>query len=242
MAVRRQKVSETRARSRLSRGLQIALVVAFVGVAAWVVLRSGLFALETINVVGAQKVSIELALEKEGILVGQPLATVNTGGLAEEISLDPWVKSVSVVQEWPHQLTIILEEREAAAVVETPDGWWLISIDGVLLEPRGGRDEATATILWPGTLEGGSTDRALMTAAEFSAALREEFRGGAVIFVGEEGLEGSVMGFRVRIGSSSEGKEKALALGAVLDRNPEPGSTISVVAPSRPAVRLPDSD
>lgn len=239
IAARRRNVSETRARSTLGRGLGIAMALALIGLGAWVVLRSGLFSLDHIEVVGARRVSVEAALELEGIELGQPLATVRTGSLAAAIALDPWVKHVSVVQEWPHQLTIVIEERVPAAVLEAPEGWFLLAADGVVLEPREQRDEALPTVVWGSGPESVAEDPKALTALEFGENLTEALRPGAVVYQGEEGLEATVGGFRVRLGGASEGEEKALAVAAVLARSPQPGSVISVVAPSRPAVMAP---
>jgi hypothetical protein len=75
-------------------------------------------------------------------------------------------------------------------------------------------------------------------AAAFLAAFPERRRGGITVRVVDGELWARLDGIEARLGSAEDMRAKAAALRAMMAEVP-PGSTITVISPSYPAVRLP---
>jgi hypothetical protein len=80
----------------------------------------------------------------------------------------------------------------------------------------------------------------VLGALEFADALPIELRSGAIVRSGANGeLWAVVSGFQVRLGRPIEMKAKALSLDALLREQPAAGSTLTLIAPTHPAISPP---
>lgn len=123
---RRQAVQRLNSRRRM----RIALVV--VGCAAATaaivgILHSPLTRVRHVSVHGNDHTSRQTVLAATG-LGGRPLMIdVDTGRLERRLESLPWVARAAVARSWPSTITISLNERIPAAVVNTPEGDWALT-------------------------------------------------------------------------------------------------------------------
>lgn len=237
IAERRREVREQRATGSLRKMLVVLALAVVVAAVVWT-LRSPLFAVGRITVAGAATVPVEEILVGAGVATGMPLVTVDTGAAEEALLAHPWVKEAVVARSWPDELVVRIEERYPVAWARSGDGWVLLALDGTVLEaapePGDGAPVVTAT----GGEPVASGGRAVEGALAFLDALRADLATGASVAVGED-LVAVVVGFDVRLGAPVDMVDKARVLAAVIDTAPAAGSTITLVAPARPAIMPP---
>ncbi|MFP3913355.1 MAG: cell division protein FtsQ/DivIB [Actinomycetota bacterium] len=232
---RRRRVAEERARSNLGRLVRILAILGLVAVALWFA-QSPFLSVGSITVRGADRVDVLSVLDAHGVVEGRPLLLLDVGGAEQSLREDPWVEAASVARQWPTGVVVELEERTPAARAVLGDGAWLVAGDGVLLQPAA---DATAlpTVQMPDLdPDGAGDDLDLQGAVEYLASLPQDYREGAVVRKGEEGLEATVAGFAVRLGGPFDSAEKASVTAALLDAGVEEGAILTVVAPASPAV------
>jgi len=242
LAERRRRVAEDRARTNLGRLLRLLIVLAVAGAMVWSV-QSPFMSVDEIRIEGAQRVDVEQVLAEHGIHSGRPLLLLDIDGAQAALLEDPWVAEAAVARDWPTTVLVEVTERTPAVGIRLADGWWLAAADSVLLENVDTRPEgmpvADFTHL---SSDDVPDDREAAGAIEYLAALPPQYRDGALVTLGDEGLEGTVGGFPVRIGRSFDAAEKARVTAAILDRGVEEGSIITVVAPANPAVLPPGAE
>jgi len=114
------------------------LIVGVVGVALFY--QSDAFAITTVRVTGAQRLTNNHLEQLAAVPAGSTLLRVDIEGIRQRLADDPWVAEVSVVREYPSTLVIEIKERTPFAIVETYIDLvsndvvpWLISSDGVWL-------------------------------------------------------------------------------------------------------------
>ena len=99
--------------------------------AAWFWLSDGrTFALSAIETEGSARISanwIEGALEPE---LGSNLLTLPLDRVSRRLEVHPWLGRIEARKELPDVLRVVVEERVAAAVLETDDGLWFVDSDG----------------------------------------------------------------------------------------------------------------
>lgn len=110
-------------------------VAGALGVAAWVVLASGLLAVRTVAVAGTHRLDAAQVRAVIGPLRGAALLRVDTAAVRERVAALPGVQSVDVQREWPGTLRVSVRERDAVAAVQRADGWWLVDSQGVEYGP-----------------------------------------------------------------------------------------------------------
>jgi cell division protein FtsQ len=110
----------------------VLVLLAALGVGAWLLLtRTGLAAVETVEVSGTLTVSRDAVLDAAGVRTGVPLADVDTRAVAGRVAQLPGVASVQVSRRWPHAVQIDLVERTPVALARTPQGVTLVDGTGV---------------------------------------------------------------------------------------------------------------
>ena len=77
------------------------------------------------------------------------MVLIRPGRVEEALLADPWVKTASVVRDWPDRLIVRVEERAPLAWVETSSGWAHHAIDGVVLPSPDTPDDSMAWIQLP---------------------------------------------------------------------------------------------
>lgn len=242
IAQRRARVAEGRVRRGLIRLLVVLAVVALGAVTVWV-LRSPAFQVDEIVIRGALRTPAEALLGGAGVVEGVPLITVDAEQAEAALEQDPWVADATVSRRWPRQVVVTVDERVPAAWVLTRDGWVEAAIDGTALSEAEAPPSAAALIrlpeLDPATLD--DADDALGALA-FADTLDPAVASSTEIARDGEELIASVGGYTVRLGRPQHMREKALALEAVLESDPAPGSVITLISPTRPAVLPPGAE
>lgn len=102
-----------------------------------VVVYSSLFEIERITCSDTEHVTSDTIRELASVPNGSTLFNVDEKGVSERLAANPWIASVELKRVFPDELVINVQERVPAAVVMLSNGSeaWLISTDGVWLEP-----------------------------------------------------------------------------------------------------------
>lgn len=242
IAQRRAQVAEGRIRRGLVRLLVVLVVVALGAIAVWV-LRSPMLQVEEVVIRGVERSAASSALRSAGVVEGIPLISVDVEAVEEELERDPWVREATVGRRWPRRVVVEVEERRPVAWVLTSAGWRNVAADGTPLESAEEPPSAAAVIRLgdraPGAL---ATDDVALGSLVFVETLSAEVATVTEVYTQDGELQATVGEYWVRLGHHRQMVEKARALEAVLDSDPEPGSVITVIAPTRPAVLPPGAE
>lgn len=238
LAERRKGVSEDRARGRLKWILAALLLMAAIAGGVWL-MTSPILSLRTVTVVGAERsnpMASVLALE-----MGQGTPTIDVDGAALTRSIvdDPWVKEVAVDIAWPGSLSIVVVEHKPFATVRASDGWVIASVDGAVLEPAQPPGSGAFTVaVDAGPVAAGYdvTNPLILGALAFIEGLDPAVAVGVVVESDGEGLLAVVGGHAVRLGRPVEMHSKARVLSSLIESGLEPGASVDLIAPMRPAV------
>ncbi len=243
IAARRRSVAEHQARGSLTRVIYVLAFMAVVGLGAWLLFRAPVFAIAEISVGGGLRASIDDDLRSHGIEVGRPMVSADLSAALEAVEADPWVVQATIERNWPDVISVSVVERTPTAEVACADGTVLAAVDGTVLPTDDPGAEEVGRISLPSVAcDQLSEDLGARMGLEFLDALPDRISRATEIGTGEEGIVATVATYLVRLGSADGGAEKARALVAVLVDPPEPGSTITLVAPTRPAVMPPQVD
>ncbi|MDO4290131.1 MAG: FtsQ-type POTRA domain-containing protein [Eggerthellaceae bacterium] len=135
-------------------GTVAALAVALVIVYA-VLARSSVFAIENIEVQGADHLTTAEVSQLFSVPQGTTLLSVDTGQIESSLLRDAWVESVTVKRAFPSTLQVVITERDVAAVVEVAVGQtqtiqnWAIASDGMWLMAIPSQDSEIGKSLSP---------------------------------------------------------------------------------------------
>lgn len=153
-------------------GWALAVLAPFVAV-GWLLLASPWFVLDEVVVTGEERLSAAQVLEAADVELGQPLAKVDTDGVARRVRALGPVLSVDVRRGWPGTLEVRVVEREPVAAVGAAPSLTLLDATGARL--------GTVTVLPPGVVRLGvrhagpddpSTRAALTVLNDLPAAVR----------------------------------------------------------------------
>jgi cell division protein FtsQ len=239
LAERRREVAEDRARRQVGRLVRLLVALGSVGALVWLML-SPLLSVDEVTPTGIRVSSAHAALVEHGVIAGRPMILIRPEGIEDALETDPWVKEAVIELEWPDRVVVTVEERVPTAWLATEEGWGRFAVDGVELSSS---PEPDATLPWielgPTGSDDGSRPR-LLGALEFADSLPEELREEARVRIESDGeLWAEVAGFQVRLGRAVEMRAKALSLAALIREQPAPGSILTLIAPTHPAVTPP---
>lgn len=241
LAERRKSVSEDRARKRLKWILVVIALLAVVFGSLWLV-RSPILSIRQVDVTGAQFSNPRAVLQSLAMDIGTPTIDIDGDAITMSILEDPWIESARVEIRWPGTIQIDVIERTPVAPVLAGDQWVLVASDGgvIMSVPIPGTDIASVAID-QGSLDPGEviSDPLTLGALVFVRHLSEQNRAGARIDTNGEGLSAYVAGHVIRLGRPVDMAEKAAVLDALLSSGIEPGASIDLIAPLRPAVTNP---
>ncbi|MGH8871791.1 MAG: cell division protein FtsQ/DivIB [Acidimicrobiia bacterium] len=237
---RRREVAEDRARRKVGRLVRVLIALGLAGAVAWLLL-SPLLSIEEVATTGIAVSSAHSVLVEHGIVAGTPMILIRAGEIETALGSDPWVREAHLELEWPNRVVVRVEERVPTAWVETGGGWAAYAVDGVLLSSA---PEPDATMPWIhlGTVAPSETrsSQVVLGSLEFVTGLSAGLRNGARVRVETSGeLWAEVAGFQVRLGRAVEMRAKALSLTALILQQPAPGSTLTLIAPTHPAISPP---
>lgn len=237
---RRKEVREHGARRGLRKMIGLTLLLALVGGAVWLY-QSEYLDVDTIVIAGAVESDPEAVLEAEGLTPGKPmlLSRVRSGRAERAIKDDPWVRDAVVRVELPDTIAVEVIEYLPGAWAKSPDGWLLISPEGVVLLKTPTPGTALPHVdVGVGVVQPGSVldSAALLGALEFASHLPAVYRPGVAVDSRDGELWAEVDGHVVRLGEPRSMVDKALAMKALLDHGIEEGAEVNLVAPTRPAI------
>ncbi len=241
LARRRDAVRESEARHRMRRTVWLLVGVALVGAVVWL-LQAPFVRVQHISIQGAGRSAVVPILRELNVVEGRPIILIRPGRIEEALATDPWVRAASAIVRYPDTVEVVVNERRPAAWLQTSEGWTLLAGDGVAVLRAPQRGSAAPTIeliAEPGQLGRRHPDPEVRAAAIFAGGLPSRLARQARIWRARGELWATVAGYDVRLGSPVDPSEKAAALVAVLDTEPDPGSVITVIAPTRPAISPP---
>jgi cell division protein FtsQ len=239
LAERRREVAEDRARRKMGRLIRLLIAVGLIGGAVWLVL-SPILSVDEVTTTGIEVSTAHSVLVTHDVVAGTPMILIRTEEIESALESDPWIREAVVELDWPGRVSVRVEERVPVAWLSTGEGWGWFAVDGVQLASKPEPDPALPWIdLGPDT--GADEDsRPVLGALEFAAALPQELKEGArVRFEGDGELWAEVAGYQVRLGREVEMTAKALSLAALIREQPAPGSILTLIAPTHPAISPP---
>jgi cell division protein FtsQ len=120
----------------------LAVTVAVLAAAVWVVGFTGVLGVRTVSVAGVGRVlTADQVRSVAAVPAGQPLARVDTGAVAARVRALAGVARVAVSRSWPSTVRIVVTERRGVAVVRRDGAGWLVDRTGVVFQrhPAGRR-------------------------------------------------------------------------------------------------------
>ncbi len=211
------------------RTVLVALLAGVLGGAVWLVFFSSVLSVDRVTVAGTQTLTRQQVLAAADITPGRPLARVDLDATRQRIEQVPTVHDAEVRRQWPHTVTITVNERQPVAVVAHDGRLTLADDEGVLYRqvrqaPKGlprieTRDERAATeaARVVATLPGRVADRVQRIEAPTMDSITLTLEGGR----------------RVVWGSAAESRTKADVVAALIKHD---GGQIDVSVPSKPIV------
>jgi cell division protein FtsQ len=242
-ATRRPPRRDTPAARRRRLLVRAGVLVAVLGLAAWLLWGSPVLAVATVRVDGAGTLTAAEVVDVAGIDEGTPLLRVDVDAAEARVARLPQVADVEVTRGWPRSVVVTVVERVPVAVVEEEDGTRsLVDADGVLFDTVTGRPPVGVVPL--DVADPGPEDRATRAALSALVALPDDVRGevsGAEATTPEDVTLTLEDGTTVLWGSDERARDKADALVALLGQlqtgRLEPAGTIDVSTPAAVVLR-----
>lgn len=238
---RRQTVAEENAHRSVGRLLRFLAVLLVVGGLVWLMLSPWL-SVARVRTAGIISSSAHGTLAEHGVVAGTPMVFLGTGEAEAALQADPWILEARVDRDWPDEVVVQVIERVPVIWVQSAEAWSWRAIDGVAVPGPDGPDEASPRLIASGMLES-DLDQSLLVegAAEFVESLPEGLSRGLTLEMQDGELWADIEGHTVRLGRPVEMEAKALSLGALLREDLPEGSTLILVAPTNPAVVMPEA-
>jgi hypothetical protein len=97
----------------------------------------GHFALETVSVLGAHRISVEELVHTSGVAAGTSVLSLDHAEISRRLASHPWISEARVISLLPRKLLMAVVERETAAVAEigTTANAWLVDENGAPFAP-----------------------------------------------------------------------------------------------------------
>ena len=228
-----------RRRRLLVRG---GVLVAALGLLAWLLWGSPVLAVSAVRVDGAGTLTAAEVVDVAGIDEGTPLLRVDVDAAEARVARLPQVADVEVTRGWPRSIVITVVERVPVAVVDQAGTRSLVDADGVLFDTVTGRPPAGVVPL--DVADPGPEDRTTRAALSALVALPDDVR--ADVSAAEATTPEDVTltledGTTVLWGSDERAHDKADALHALLGQlrtgRLQPAETIDVSTPAAVVLR-----
>jgi len=130
--------SESRIMRVLSTIAGIGMVIAIAGTVAWAARRyirtSPRFGVAEIVTTGARHRSPEDLATTAGVVKGQNVFTIDLDRARARLLADPWISDAHLARQLPGTVFIRVVEREAAALLATGDGTYLVTREGAIIK------------------------------------------------------------------------------------------------------------
>jgi cell division protein FtsQ len=217
-------------RHRLLRRLLplVAGAAAVVG-AVWLVLFSSVLGVHGVTVEGTHRVTVADVLRVAAVPAGQPLARLDTAGIAARVRTLAPVDRVAVQRQWPRGVRLVITERVPFAVVTIGGQAWFVDRSGVPFDRDGAARSPLPHMSTPHAGPGDAATRAgLDVLAALPPAVLSQVQ--SIDVPGPEEVTLRLAGGKSVVwGSADQTAEKAAVLPALLKQN---GTTYDVSTPS----------
>lgn len=223
LRARRIEVLREQGRRRLRWVAVFGLVLA-VATVVLVALRSPLFDIDHVRIVGVERTSTRAVLAAAEVSTGEPLVALDANRAARGVASLPWVADVSVDKDWPGSVVIEVVERQPAAVVKRTDGLVLVDHSGWVLAETTRRPADLAVVELAADVEelavGDQLSPAELSAVVLAARAPEALRlAPGTVRTDDGDLVWAVDGVgRFRFGTLAELDAKFVAAAVVLER------------------------
>lgn len=118
-------------------GGAVVLSLLILGATAWaVVVKSPVFDVRDVRVVGTARLSPEEIAGLAGVKEGSNLLLLSVEDVAASVRSNPWVADVTVRRDLPSTLVVRVRERAAVGWVAGPKGGVVVAEDGTVLGRR----------------------------------------------------------------------------------------------------------
>ncbi|MGH3734859.1 MAG: cell division protein FtsQ/DivIB [Micromonosporaceae bacterium] len=160
-------------RRRTLRWLAALATVAVVAAAVWVVFGTGVFAVAKVEVTGTKVLTPDQVRGAAVVVIGTPLARLDTEGITARVSRLAPVARVAVERHWPDTVVIRVTERTPVAAVPYARRYSVIDATGVVFQrvPRRPRELPLVELARPGPKDPATRD-ALRVLAALTPQLR----------------------------------------------------------------------
>jgi len=130
IAARRREVRAQKRRRR--RRILVSLtIIAGIGYGAWAMVRSNVFSLQKIDIVGATTVSKQQIIDASGLHIGQSALGINLVAVAARVRTVPGIEDAHVAREGSLAIKIAVVERTAAIEVNGNGQTWFFDQKGI---------------------------------------------------------------------------------------------------------------
>jgi len=241
LRARRITVRREAGRRRL-RLVAVAGVVFVLALAAVVVARSPLLAVDDVVVSGAVYTDPVALDAVTATVIGDSMLTLDSKALEQQLEALPWVRRADVWRDWPRTVRVDVVERRPVATFYGDDGRYrVVDVDGRVLAVVDGLPVDVVAIagqgpaLAPGAVAPTPVPDAAAVAAALPDALRVRL---ADVAPGPDGIILRLVdGPQVVLGTTERLREKLVAALTVLNRlEPGTGGSLDVRVPDRPTL------
>ncbi len=144
------------------------LAVALVGFAGIFLynylISSPVFRIRDVTVRGCRELTEKEIIALAAVKPSSTLLSINTDSVRRRIAANPWVKEVIVGREYPNRLVMEVRERKVLALLERPDGFYLMDTEGVPFKKLEHGDDVDVPVL-TGCHDGGAAQEELLPKA-----------------------------------------------------------------------------
>lgn len=238
---RRRTVAEENAHRSIGRLLRFLLFGLIVGGLVWLALSPWL-SVSRVRIAGIVSSDGNAVLAEHGVVAGTPMVLLRLGEVEKAMAADPWILEATVRRDWPNEVVVQVTERVPVIWVQSREGWSWRAIDGVAVPGPVGPEDTSPRLVVDDMSEAElESSMVIEGAAEFVDALPDSLSSGLMLGLREGELWADVGGFAVRLGRPIEMRAKALSLDALLREQIPAGSTLILVAPTNPAIEVPET-
>jgi cell division protein FtsQ len=223
-------------RRRVAGAVVAVLLLAALGLIVRVVLYdSRLFDVQGVHVEGLSTLPESDVVGAAAVPIGAPLASIDTGDIADRVAKLPAVALATVKRSWPHTVTVIVNERVPVASAGTPTG--LVDAGGVVYPgtPPPGLPRLVFGAVGP---DDPTTRSALAALATLPPSVRSQVITVDATVAGSGGPGEVTFGLtenrQIVWGSDERAAEKAAVLVPLLT---QPGRVFDVTSPDLPTIR-----
>lgn len=213
--------------------LLAALAIGALVAGVWLIFFSSVLAVTGVDVEGNRLLSEEEIARAAAVPTGEPLARADLDAIRARVEALPAVESVDVSRQWPDQVRVEVDEREAVAVVVLDDRYRGLDANGVVFRdyPRPPRGLPVIRIA-PDT-RGEAMAEGAAVVGVLPAEITRQIEYVELVTVDEISLQ-LRNGDTVVWGSSEDAGDKARVLAALLQQD---GTVYDVSVPGHPTIR-----